>query len=222
MQKQSDHYWKERQLRWSEGHKWWDRSGWTRTGQKSGEVSGGALGTRTGRRDDWMTDEFPSFSTVFHNISSIGSLAAALEDEILLYFCNSASSKDVKDWNKRELCTPVSTLTAPLSLPLLKDWINESLSLRIVNKMGRFGFSLFKIGAGSISGRPGGYRWPGPGQETDPHGDHLPADQAHAQATQPGLHIWQFRALRSHRRSVQVWPRFTFGALVHMQSGSTF
>lgn len=46
-------------------------------------VSGGALGTRTGRRDNWMTDEFPSFSNVFHNILSIGPLAEALEDERL-------------------------------------------------------------------------------------------------------------------------------------------
>lgn len=52
----------------------------------------------------------------------------------------------------------------------------------------------------------------------------LPADQAHAQATQPGLHIWQFWALRSHWRSVQVWsrPRPLWTLLIHIWSSRQY
>lgn len=55
-------------------------------GRKEGDQAAGECGStgiQAGRREDRLTDELPSFSVVFHDISSIGSFAAALEDELL-------------------------------------------------------------------------------------------------------------------------------------------
>lgn len=71
------------------------------------------------RLDDWVSFFSLPFSTTFHPLRHLQQLLKMNDS----YFCNSASSKDAKDWDKRELCINSNCTFESATTQRLNKWI---------------------------------------------------------------------------------------------------